>query len=172
METTKRMAVPVGTQALILSKLYYGVLSKNLEALDIERYFSVLYFLKQNNGCSQQCICNNLAMDKTAMVKVMDYLMKAGCIERKVNPGDRREHFILLTKKGINYTNQIVKSFDALDQNMFLSVSKSDQLAFKRVLAQLRDNLSILPGNDLFFNYKKTGVAKENAVAKRKKTKR
>ena len=40
--------IPVGTRALILSKYYYGVLSKSLENLEIERYYSVLYFLFEN----------------------------------------------------------------------------------------------------------------------------
>ena len=92
--------IPIGTQALILSKLYYGVIVKSLENLDIERYFSVLYFLMNNNGCCQQTICNNMAIDKTAMVKVMNYLIKKGYVERRKNPDDKREQFIFLTKKG------------------------------------------------------------------------
>src|ERR1044071_8323646 len=116
--------IPVGTKALIFSKLYYGVLSKNLENLDIERYYSILYFLHGNNGCSQQHICNNLAVDKTAMVKVMDYLIKADYVRRKVNPYDRREHFIVLTKKGMKRTEEIVRSFNAIDKEMFSNISK------------------------------------------------
>ena len=89
----------VGTKALILSKLYYSVLSKSLENLDVERYYSILFFLNEHNGCNQQNICNNLAIDKTAMVKVIDHLIKVGFVDRNVNPDDRREHFIVLTKK-------------------------------------------------------------------------
>ena len=102
--------IPVGTKALILSKLYYGVLSKNLESLDIERYYSVLHYLHYHNGASQQSICNKLAIDKTAMVKVIDYLIKADYVERKVNPADRREHFVTLSKKGIKQTELVVKA--------------------------------------------------------------
>ena len=39
-------------------------------------------------------------LDKTAMVKVMDALILLGYIEKKINPRDRREHFVSLTKKG------------------------------------------------------------------------
>lgn len=146
--------IPVGTQALILSKLYYGVLSKNLESLDIERYFSVLYFLYYNNGCNQQFICNHMAVDKTAMVKVMNYLIKTGYIERKDNPKDKREHFIYLTKKGENNTNEIVKAFDAIDKAMFSELTDKEQKEFLKTLAKLSDKLGQLPSNDLFFNYK------------------
>jgi len=158
--------IPVGTKALIFSKLYYGVLSKNLESLDIERYYSILYFLHTNNGCSQQWICNNLAIDKTAMVKVMDYLIEADYVRRKVNPDDRREHFVVLTKKGMKRTEEIVKSFNAIDRDLFSSVSKEDKETFLRMLNSLSLKLEEMPGNDLFFNYRKT--AKKNLNKKTK----
>ena len=148
--------IPVGTQALIFSKYYYGVLTKSLEDLEIERYFSLLYFLSENNGCNQQCICNHLAIDKTAMVKVIDYLIKADYVKRKVNPDDRREHFITLTKKGLSRTQEIVESFNTLDDEIFRSLSKKDKTTFIKVLTTLTANLKSLPANDLFFNYKRT----------------
>src|SRR5690349_8050355 len=144
--------IPVGTKSLILSKLYYGVLTKQLEDLEIDRYFSILYFLRANNGCSQQCICNNLAIDKTAMVKVMNYLIKAGYIERNVNPKDRREHFITLTKLGQKRTEEIASSFEAIEKEIFGNISKEERDNFLRVLNKLSENLRQLPSNDLFFN--------------------
>jgi DNA-binding MarR family transcriptional regulator len=158
--------IPVGTKALIFSKLYYGVLSKNLEGLDIERYYSILYFLQTNNGCSQQCICNNLAIDKTAMVKVMDYLIAADYVRRKVNPDDRREHFVMLTKKGMKRTDEIVKSFNTIDKELFSNVAKEDKEIFLSTLNALSLKLEEMPGNDLFFNYRKT--AKKNLTKKTK----
>lgn len=148
--------IPVGTRALILSKLYYGVLSKSLESLDIERYYSILFFLNKNNGCTQQHICNNLAVDKTAMVKVIDILILSRHIEKKVNPIDRRENFIFLTKKGFNHAEKISIAFRKIDHEIFSDVSKHDCDIFNTVLSKLSLNLKKLPSNDLFFNYKKT----------------
>jgi DNA-binding MarR family transcriptional regulator len=107
--------IPFGTQALILSKYYYGALTKMLEGLDLDRYFSILYFLAENNGCSQQFICNHLAIDKTAMVKIIDFLIRSGYIKRSVNPSDRREHFILLTGKGKRESKMVVGAFSELE---------------------------------------------------------
>ncbi len=155
------MNVPIGTKAFIFSKLYYGVLSKSLENIDIERYYSVLYFLSESEGCTQQHICNNLAIDKTAMVKVIDYLIKAELIARQVNPNDRREHVIVLTKKGTKQTNDVVEAFNALDIEMFSKISKTEKDVFMKVLLQLTSHLKELPANDLFFNYKKTHKTKK-----------
>jgi DNA-binding MarR family transcriptional regulator len=161
MNTSNYAKMSVGTRALILSKLYYSVLSKRLEGLDVERYYSILFFLNENNGCNQQFICNNLAIDKTAMVKVIDHLIKVGFVDRNVNPNDRREHFIMLTKKGQKQTGEIVHSFNNIDAEIFLNVNKDDQATFNKVLCQLSENLKTLPATDLFFNYKKTGRKKK-----------
>ncbi|MCC6371056.1 MAG: winged helix-turn-helix transcriptional regulator [Bacteroidia bacterium] len=146
--------IPVGTMALIFSKHYYGALTKSLETFDIERYFSVLYFLKQNNTCCQQQLCDTLAIDKTAMVKVMNYLVKAGYIVRQVNKNDRREHIIKLTKKGDKKTDEIVLAFHALDKKMFAGISKTEKARFVELLGELDFNLKQLPYHDLFFDYK------------------
>lgn len=157
MKTKGNLSIPIGTQALIMSKRYYSVLSKRLEGLDTERYFSILYFLYEHNGCNQQCICNNLAIDKTAMVKVIDYLIKLGIVDRNVNPKDRREHFIVLTKKGVKQTEEIVKRFQEIDEEIFTNISSDEKETFLKTLNQLSSNLREMPSTDLFFNYKKTG---------------
>lgn len=150
--------IPVGTKALILSKLYFGVLSKSLESLEIERYYSVLYFLSHNNGCTQQHICNNLAVDKTAMVKVINYLAKAGYLKITKNPDDRREHFINLTKKGLRRTEEVIKAFNNLDKEMFSDLTKDEKENFLKLLQLISDKLQSMPGKEIFFNYMKTGA--------------
>lgn len=163
--STNYAKLSVGTKSLILSKLYYSVLSKSLEELDVERYYSVLFFLNENNGCNQQCICNNLAIDKTAMVKVIDYLIKVGFVDRNVNPDDRREHFIVLTKKGLKQTAEIVKAFEDIDREIFSSIPKEEQVVFNKVMCQLSSKLKELPANDLFFNYKQTARKKKSIAS-------
>lgn len=166
MKTNEELNLPIGTKAVILSKVYFGVLSKRLENLDVERYFSLLYFLNDHNGCKQQYICNNLGVDKTAMVKIIDYLIKAGLIDRNVNPDDRREHFIVLTKKGQRYTEEVVNAFRAIDESMFSNISQEERTVFLKVLGQLTVNLKDMPSEDLFFNYKKTARKKRTTKAK------
>ena len=155
--------LPLGPLALILSKHYYGVLSKSLEKLDIDRYYSVLFYLSENNGCTQQEICNSLAIDKTAMVKVMNYLIKSGYVQREVNPEDRREFFITLTPRGKKQTGTIVRAFDTIDEVAFRGMSRADKARFYKMTLRLIQTLKELPANDLFFNYKKTKPGKPAA---------
>ena len=96
------------------------------------------------------------------MVKVIDYLIKVDFVERKTNPEDRREFHIVLTKKGQKQTLQIVKSFNEIDELLFSSISNEEQLIFNKVMCQFSGKLKELPSNDLFFNYKKTSIAKKS----------
>jgi len=149
--------IPIGTKTLILSKLYYGILSKSLEKLDTDRYYAILNYIQNNNGCCcQQNICDSLFVDKTAMVKILDSLTKSGLIERKVNPEDRRQHYILLSKKGEKQTKEITKTFSIIEKQMFRHISENDKHTFKTVLEHITENLKGIPKNDLFFDYKKT----------------
>ena len=168
MKSNTKSEIPIWIQAIILSKYYFGVLTKRLDNLDVDRYFSVLQFLHENNGCSQQYICNHLAIDKTAMVKVMDYLIKAGYITRKINSKDRREHFILLTKKGFKRTTEVVNAFREIDNEILSKISKKDKDCFVKILNVLVESLQSLPAHDLFFNYqakKRKESAKKSASA-------
>jgi len=148
--------IPTGTQTLIFSKLYYGVLTKSLDKLDIDRYFAIILFLSNNKNCCQQVICDSLMVDKAAMVKVLDYLSKAGYIERKVNPKDRREHFIVLSKKGEKQTKEIAKTVELIEKKTFENITKQEEVIFNKVIDQMLENLKELPSNNLFFNYKNT----------------
>ena len=87
---------------------------------------------------------------------MIDYLIKANIVERKLNPDDRREYFIVLTKKGLKQTTEIVNAFKRIDEKIFANTSKQDQLVFHKMLGQLASSLKELPATDLFFNYKKT----------------
>ena len=98
------------------------------------------------------------------MVKVIDHLIKVGFVDRNVNPNDRREHFIVLTKKGLKQTAEIVKAFNALDAEIFSGIHKEDQAVFHKVMCQLSTKLKELPATDLFFNYKKTARKKKNTI--------
>jgi DNA-binding MarR family transcriptional regulator len=152
----RKTDLPAGTRALIFSKYYYGVLTKRLEGLEIDRYFSVLYFLLENSGTPQQYICNHLAIDKTAMVKVMNYLIASGYVSRKPNPKDRREQFVFLTAKGKKRTQEIHRVFNDLEKQIFSGISNKSKVIFDQVLSELTEKLVEQPFNDLFFNYKRT----------------
>jgi len=90
------------------------------------------------------------------MVKIIDYLVKMGYVRKNINLKNRREHFIELTKKGLNQTKQIVKSFNSLDEDLYRDLPVNKQIIFNEVICEMSSKLKNLPATDLFFDYKNT----------------
>lgn len=149
-------SLPFGRSLAILAKTYFGALTKRLEHLEIERHYSILIFIENaSQGCTQQCICDCLKIDKVTMVGVLDYLNKKKFVKKTVNPDDRREHFIQLTDKAKKVLPEIHKAIDDLNREAFKGVSKEKQKEFYQYIHQIQTNLNPLPSQKIYINYKK-----------------
>lgn len=62
--------------------------------------YSIFTLVAENEGMSQGVIGEALNMDRASTMAIMDKLEKAGLIERRKSPVDRRRHALYLTPKG------------------------------------------------------------------------
>jgi DNA-binding MarR family transcriptional regulator len=90
---------------LLMRRAHDRAASALLEAirpLGLElRHFAVLIALHANGSMSQSALVNAVGSDKASMVRVVDDLEKAGLVERRPVPGDRRVHAVEMTPKGL-----------------------------------------------------------------------
>ena len=153
---------PLGRRFGLLMRLYFGALTKKLEALDIDRHYSILILLEASEeNCSQQYISNLLKIDKASMVRVIDYLVKKGYIRRGVNPKDRREHHICLTEKARRMLPKIHKAINSLNETATAGLTASQIKSFHAGLDQLTLNLLDEPAHTIIVNVKKTKSARK-----------
>ncbi|MCW3103471.1 MAG: hypothetical protein JWO09_1911 [Bacteroidetes bacterium] len=153
-------SMPFGRSLAALAKTYFGALTKRLEHLEIERSYSILIFIEgASKGCTQQCICDCLKIDKVSMVGKLDHLLKMKYIKKTVNPEDRREHLIELTAKARNVLPGIHKEIDALNKEAFKGLSKEQQKELYRCIHVIQSNLDPLPSQKIYINYKKAKKA-------------
>jgi DNA-binding MarR family transcriptional regulator len=149
--------LPLGRSLAILAKTYYGALTKRLEHLEIERYYSILILIEGNgNECTQQFICDELKMDKVSMVRIVDYLIEKKYVKKVVNPKDRREHFIQLSKKAVDILPAIHQAIDEVNAAALKGISKEKQKELYGHLNSIQRNLAHLPSEKIFINYKKS----------------
>jgi MarR family transcriptional regulator for hemolysin len=147
---------PLGRHFSILTRLYYGALTKKLEHLDIDRHFSILIFLDTSKQeCSQQCISDVLKIDKVSMVRIVDYLTEKGYIKRLPNPDDRREHHIKLTEKAKKVMPKIHKAVNELNRTATKGLSSKQVKIFYESLYILSSNLMDQPAHKVIVNFKK-----------------
>src|SRR6476620_1897544 len=66
----------------------------------VPRQFLVLNIISEHEGESQQAVSESIGVAKSRMVGVIDELEGKGLVERRVNPYDRRQHALFLTKEG------------------------------------------------------------------------
>lgn len=148
--------LPMAASMAIITKYYYGALSKMLEHLEIERYFTALYLIhKTNEKCTQQYLSDMLHVDKVSMVRIVDYLVKKGMIERIVNPDDRREHIVILTKKGEKIIPEINNAIINLNKIALKGIDKEANKIFWHAIESIMNNLKHLPINTVDIKIKK-----------------
>lgn len=147
--------LPLGRHWAILSKVYVGALTKKLEALDIERHYSLLIVLHNKPDCNQKCLTEILRIDKASLVRVIDHLSKKGYVKRVINPSDRREHYIRLTPKAEKVIPVITKAVRELNAVALKGLSKSGVELFYDTLRNAQDNLNKEPLNKVMIHYKK-----------------
>lgn len=154
-------SLPFGRLLAIFAKTYFGALTKRLEHLDIERDYSILIFVDgAKTGCTQQCICDCLKIDKVTMVARLDHLIKKKYVKKTVNPNDRREHFIELTSKAREILPEIQDAIDSLNKEAFKGLTKEQQKELYRCVHLVQSNLEPLPSQKIYINYKKAKKAK------------
>jgi DNA-binding MarR family transcriptional regulator len=147
---------PLGRRFGLLTRLYFGALTKKLEDLDIDRHYSILILLENSKEkCSQQYMSEFLRIDKASMVRIIDYLVRKKYLKRVVNPDDRREHRICLTDKARKVLPVIHEAIDGLNESALNGLSPTQVKSFYAGLDALAANLAEEPAHPIIVNFKK-----------------
>jgi DNA-binding MarR family transcriptional regulator len=85
-------------------RLWRATHIRTAEALDsiglTPALFALLNVLGARDGAIQQQLSSDMAIDPSAMVKLINQLESAGLAERRRRPGDRRAWEVAITPKG------------------------------------------------------------------------
>lgn len=121
-----------------LTKQYIGALTAKLEGVPVQRYYYPLYIIGKSSGkiCQQQ-LADQLLMDKVSIVRILNALTEDGYIERKVNPEDRREHLLHITKKGKPWVKSIENSLKETDAQFLSFLPERNRASFRKNLILL-----------------------------------
>jgi DNA-binding MarR family transcriptional regulator len=148
--------MPLGRPMGIITKSYYGALSKRIEQLGIDRHFTTLVVIHGSpEKCTQQCLSNILSIDKVSMVRILDYLVEKKMITRVINPEDRREHIIQLTALAKKRMPDILNEIAAMNAIALNGLNKAEKRVFEKAIAIVIGNLEDLPANKVDIKLKK-----------------
>lgn len=124
-----------------------GMFAARLAPLGLEpRQFGVLNRLAAAEGKSQQAIAQQLGLNTTRMVFLVDELERLGLAERRRNPADRRSHALYLTSKGRQTLGQARMAVAQHEALLCSSLTADDRRQLATQLRRLADGLGIRAG--------------------------
>lgn len=113
----------------------FGMTRAQWRALKTTRYYE---------GLSQAELADYLDMEPIPVGRVIDRLEKAGYIERRADPADRRRWRLYLTPKAHAIVDEMDVIADGLRDDALQGIDDVDFATLLRVLTRIKDNLAAL----------------------------
>ena len=136
------MVEPIDVIGLNLKWAFWSLFkrySRTLKDLGLTpMQFFVLAMLSKNEGSSQQRVADDSFCDKSTIVHLIDKLEKAGLVERRQVPEDRRMYRLFLTPKAKELYPEASKRIAEVDRELRGRFSEDELSGFGKVLKRLR----------------------------------
>ena len=108
------------------------------------RGFQVLTAAATTPAGNQRTIAARLGIDRTVMTYLLDDMEKAGLLERRADPADRRTRLIVATDHGHATLDELCRRLDRLESHILGGLPGDDQAALKGLLQRLAARLNDL----------------------------
>jgi DNA-binding MarR family transcriptional regulator len=127
--------------AFLLIKNAFKLREMTEEALKpyglIGKHWGILTTLKEKGSLTQHDIGRCIHMDRSTMVMMIDDLEKAGLVERRISPTDRRAHSIHVTEKGKGLLPELNRLGLAAEKKFLAVLSAKEQKDLSVLLKKL-----------------------------------
>jgi DNA-binding MarR family transcriptional regulator len=105
----------------------------------------VLTMLTRHEGINQGGLAELIDVEAITLCRMVDRLAEAGLVERRADPADRRAWRLYLTDKARPLINDLKNLGEGLFVEAVAGLSETEQAELKRMLDQVRDNISTRP---------------------------
>ena len=116
--------VDIGNNFCYVSGRFYYKFAKRYGMSDIALY--TLHLIYNSKECIQNDLADKLALPKQTICSILDNFEKKGYIKREINPKDKRNRLISLTKKGLEFAKPIIEDLENLDKSVLKCLSDED----------------------------------------------
>lgn len=125
----------------LLAKAYqraHSNFKQQLKAYDLTNLqHLVLEGLWYKQGMTAAQMCKFLILDKATLSGVIDRMVKAGWIEKRPNPDDKRLQSLFTTQKADNLKEDLIRERLKANEEILKGFSIEERLLFKRLLIDL-----------------------------------
>ncbi|MBN8225289.1 MAG: MarR family transcriptional regulator [Xanthomonadales bacterium] len=132
-----------------LGRLFGRVFDRRVAHLGLTRVqWRTLKRLSLTQGVTQVELADQLDLEPIAVGRVIDRLQKAGFVERRADPADRRVWRLYLLPQSAQVTGEVETVSQAVRTEAMAGIAAADLATALAVLARVRDNLSRLDRED------------------------
>jgi DNA-binding MarR family transcriptional regulator len=125
-----------------IDHLYTKNLSKELSTIHVNQHFEVLLILaKQEDALTQNQLAELLHVDKSRMANIIFYLEENGLVVVKINPADRRQHYVSLSPGALENIPYIETKVQQINDVAQTGISEEKLNIFFEVSETIRKNL-------------------------------
>jgi DNA-binding MarR family transcriptional regulator len=118
------------------------MLSKELSAFKLDHHFEVLMVLAtQENPVTQNKLAELLHIDKSRTAVILFDLEKRGLVQIKVNPNDRRQHYVSLSPTALTSLPHIEVTVKKINQLAEAGIEQQKLNIFFEVSEMIQQNL-------------------------------
>jgi MarR family transcriptional regulator, lower aerobic nicotinate degradation pathway regulator len=126
-----------GALLMIAARTGQALAGKRLAPMGLNvRLCGVLNLLGEG-PISQHELGNQLGIDRTTIVELIDQLESQGVVERRRNAADRRSYALSLTPKGRTIQKRASRAFDSAADEFFNALKPAERLQLQDMLQRL-----------------------------------
>jgi DNA-binding MarR family transcriptional regulator len=116
----------------------YVILEAALEPRDITpRHLAVLVFVHQQGAASQKQLSEQIGINRTLMVELVDHLEQLGYVERTPDTDDRRAYAVRLTAQAEENISHILEAVKAAEAEFLAPLTEEEQTQLRQLLIRL-----------------------------------
>jgi DNA-binding MarR family transcriptional regulator len=124
-----------------------GKFAERLEALKLTPpQAGILGVLGRESGLSQQALAALLGMFPSRLVAVLDDMERAGLVERRPHPTDRRVSALNLTGTGKKTLQAVGRVAEQHEADLCVALNPDEQEALEKFLAKIAEQQKLRPG--------------------------
>jgi DNA-binding MarR family transcriptional regulator len=147
---------------VLLTRLAREVFQRSTEEILGVRLkeYMLLYDLRDRGGAMpQQALCGSMHLDPNNLVLMLNEVEKAGYVERRRDPEDRRRHIVELTAAGERALERAEHGMQGVEDEVLSGLSQKQRIELGKLLDQALRALE--------FGDEPAGAAPEPAAAAR-----
>src|SRR5262249_37821753 len=135
--TTMNATTEAGTMVLLtrLARVVYRRSSEAVLGMRLKQYVALCY-LRDRERVSQQALGEALYLDANNLVILLNEVERAGLVERRRDPEDRRRHIVELTAAGAEALERAEEGMESVEDEVLAGLSPGDRATLRELLSR------------------------------------